>query len=306
MDTAATQLSDQVKDLNLEPYVLELEADGLTVVPPGVTGVSAGLFDRCTDVLLAQFTAMTGGCPISIEAGPEGELSWPKRTASPLATKDAPPPTQMLIQQLLQLDRCFRDLTVNPVVDALIDHLVGGHPIMGGKQRRLSSTNSFVKWQGEYGYGPNLGLHCDQGANPLPWGSRALTANATWCLTEYTLEDGALAYVPGSHRSNAHPGPGAAKAAKPVVCPRGSVIVWPGSTWHGAYPKQTPGLRLNAVAYYRHQAVLPQENMKVTMRDEPWDDCANPAMMRELIGFDDIFPYEAQNQPVPTLASAAA
>ena len=306
METAATQISDEVKDLNLESYVLELEADGLTVVPPEVTGVSAEFFDRCTDVLLTQFTAMTGGCPISIEAGPVGELSWPERPAGPLAPKDAPPPTQMLIQQLLQLDRCFRDLFVNPVVDALIDHLVGRAPIMGGKMRRLSSTNSFVKWQGEYGYGPSLGLHCDQGANPLPWGSRALTANATWCLTEYTLEDGALAYVPGSHRSNAHPGAGAAKAAKPVVCPRGSVIVWPGSTWHGAYPKQTPGLRLNAVAYYRHQAVLPQENMKVTMRDEPWDDCDNPAMMRELIGFDDIFPYEAQNQPVPTLASAAA
>ena len=306
METTATQLSDEVRDLGLEPYVLELEADGLTVVPPEVTGVSGEFFDRCTDVLLTQFTAMTGGCPISLEAGPEGELSWPERPAGPLAPKDAPPPTQMLIQQLLQLDRCFRDLFVNPVVDALIDHLVGGHPMLGGKQRRFSSTNSFVKWQGEYGYGPNLGLHCDQGGNPLPWGSRALTANATWCLTEYTLEDGALAYVPGSHRSNAHPGPGAAKAAKPVVCPRGSVIVWPGSTWHGAYPKQTPGLRLNAVAYYRHQAVLPQENMRVTMRDEPWDDCDNPAMMRELIGFDDIFPYEAQNQPVPTLASAAA
>jgi len=306
METAATQISDEVKELNLESYVLELEADGLTVVPPEVTGVNAEFFDRCTDVLLTQFTAMTGGCPISVDAGPEGELSWPARPASRLAPKDAPPPTQMLIQQLLQLDRCFRDLFVNPVVDALIDHLVGGHPMMGGKQRRLSSTNSFVKWQGEYGYGPNLGLHCDQGGNPLPWGSRALTANATWCLTEYTLEDGALAYVPGSHRSNAHPGPGAAKAARPVVCPRGSVIVWPGSTWHGAYPKKTPGLRLNAVAYYRHQAVLPQENMRVTMKDQPWDDCDNPAMMRELIGFDDVFPYETQNQPVPTLVSAAA
>ena len=170
METAATQISDEVKELNLESYVLELEADGLTVVPPEVTGVSAEFFDRCTDVLLTQFTAMTRGCPISLEAGPEGELSWPERRASALAPKDAPPPTQMLIQQLLQLDRCFRDLFVNPVVDALIDHLVGGHPAMGGKQRRLSSTNSFVKWQGEYGYGPNLGLHCDQGANPLALG----------------------------------------------------------------------------------------------------------------------------------------
>ena len=308
MQTTATQLSDDVKRLDLERYVLELETDGLTVVPAEVTGVTPALFDRCTEVLLARFTAMTG-CPISLEAGPEEDLAWPaprKTNRVTLMPKDAPPPTQMLIQQLLQLDRAFRDLFVNPVVDALIDHLMGRGPVNDAKMRRLSSTNSFVKWQGDYGYGPNLGLHCDQGANPLPWGSRALTANATWCLTEYTLEDGALAYVPGSHRSNAHPGPNSREAAKPVVCPRGSVIVWPGSTWHGAFPKQTPGLRLNAVAYYRHQAVLPQENMKVTMRDQPWEDCDNPAMLRELIGFDDVFPYEAQNQPVPKLASAAA
>ena len=308
MESAATQISDEVKALDLERHVLELETDGLTVVPPQVTGVTAEMLDHCTEVLLAKFTAMTGGCPISLAEGPQGELRWPAPAKSGLASlrpKDAPPPSQMLIQQLLQLDRCFRDLFVNPAVDALIDHLIGRGAIGGQKMRRLSSTNSFVKWQGEYGYGPNLGLHCDQGANPLPWGSRALTANATWCLTEYTQDHGALAYVPGSHRFNAHPTAGSAKIAKPVECERGAVIVWPGATWHGAYPKLTPGLRLNAVAYYRHQAVLPQENMKVTMRDEPWEDCDNPAMLGELIGFDDVFPYQEQNQPVPQLARAA-
>ena len=304
MQTAATEISDEAKQLGLERYILELETDGLTVVPPEVTGVAPAAFERCTEVLLAKFTAMTGGCPISLAKGPEEALHWPDPRGSALRPKDAPPPTQMLIQQLLQLDRCFRDLFVNPVVDALIDHMIGRGP-GGARMRRLSSTNSFVKWQGDFGYGPHLGLHCDQGGNPLPWGARALTANATWCLTEYTEELGALAYVPGSHRANAHPGAGAAKRARPVVCPPGAVIVWPGATWHGAYPRLKPGLRLNAVAYYRHQSVLPQEIMKVTMREEPWQDCCDPDRLRELIGFDDVFPYEAQNQPVPVLASAA-
>ena len=307
MENAATQISDEVKALGLERHVLELETDGLTVLPPEATGVDGALLERCTEQLLARFTEVTGGCGISLAEGPTGELAWPEVKQGLLAQrgKDAPPPSQMLIQQLLQIDRCFRDLFVNPAVDALIDHLMGRVPGTGARFRRLSSTNSFVKWQGDYGYGPNLGLHCDQGANPLPWGSRALTANATWCLTEYTEEGGALAYVPGSHRFNAHPGAAAAKSAKPVVCPAGSVIVWPGATWHGAYPKRTAGLRLNAVAYYRHQAVLPQENLIVTMADQPWQDCDDPAMLRELIGFDDVFPYQSQNQPVPKLAAAA-
>lgn len=306
MKPTANQLSKEVQELNLERYVLELETDGLTVVPAQATGVDMALLERCTQALLAKFTELTGGCPISLEEGPTAELHWPTPAGglASLRPKDAPPPSQMLIQQLLQIDRCFRDLFVNPAVDALIDHMVGRTGGANGKRmRRLSSTNSFVKWQGEYGYGPNLGLHCDQGANPLPWGPRALTANATWCLTDYTKEDGALAYVPGSHRSNAHPPADAAKLARPAECPAGSVIVWPGTTWHGAYPKRTPGLRLNAVAYYRHQAVLPQEIMKVTMQDQPWEDCADPELMEELIGFKDDFPYQAQNYPLPTLAA---
>ena len=204
----------------------------------------------------------------------------------------------MLIQQLLQLDRCFRDLFVNPVVDTLIGYLFGYNSTSDHRDWRYISTNSFVKWQGDFGYVPHLGLHCDQGANPLPWGHTALTANATWCLTDYTKADGALAYVPGSHKSNADPNhPFAAEG------PVGSVIIWPESTWHGAFPKQTKGLRLNAVAYYRHASVLPQENMKVTMRDQPWDDCDDPKMMKSLIGFDDKFPYERQSEVVPQLES---
>ncbi len=301
METAATKISDEVRKLGLERYLLELETDGFTIVPPAVTGVTSEALDRCTEVLLARFTEMTGGCPISIEEGPTGELTWPERQPG---EDKAPEPTQMLIQQLLQLDRCFRDIIVNPVADALIDHMMGR--LRGQRMRRLSSSNSFVKWQGDTGYGPSLGLHCDQGANPLPWGRTALTANATWCLTDYTKEGGALAYVPGSHKSNMHPiPPTAARGAVAAEAARGSVLIWPGSTWHGAFPKQTKGLRLNTVAYYRYASVLPQENLMATMRDQPWQDCDDPEMMRELLGFDDKFPYLVQSERVPKLATAS-
>ena len=300
-------LGKAIRDLDLERYVLELESDGLTVVPPNITGVTVAQLDRCTEVLLARFTAMTG-CPISLEKGPEAELAWPApdpNRASLRPRECATAPTQMLIQQLLQLDRCFRDLAVNPVADALIDHVSGPDPA-GGRARRLSSTNAFVKWQGDYGYGPGLGLHVDQGANPLPWGRTALTSNATWALTDYTRQDGALAYVPESHKMISPPTqPLATKMAQPLECPRGSLIVFQGTTWHGAFPKRTPGLRLNAVSYYRHVSVLPQENLKVSMVDQPWQDCDNPKLMRELIGFDDEFPYTTQSQPVAKLARPA-
>ena len=76
------------------------------------------------EVLLEKFTEMTG-CPISLANGPEAELEWPEGENNLLAGAGAPDPTQMLIQQLLQVDRHFRDLCVNPVVDALINLMMG-------------------------------------------------------------------------------------------------------------------------------------------------------------------------------------
>ncbi|MEE2782181.1 MAG: phytanoyl-CoA dioxygenase family protein [Pseudomonadota bacterium] len=299
MKTVTTDLSDDIIRFGLEQYALELESEGLTIIPPEVTGVTPELIDRCTNILLEKFELMTG-CPITVEDGPLEPLEWPHGGRAAFSDKEnAPDPTQALLQQLLRFDRCFRDLAVNPIVDALVDQMMGPAR-QGGRARRLSSANSFIKWDGEFGYGPSLGLHCDQGSNPLPWGSTALNANATWTLTEYTKEGGALAYVPGSHRSNAHPVlPNDAEKACAAEAPRGSVILFPGTTWHGAFAKKTPGLRLCAVTYYRHESVLPQELMRISMADEPWDDCDNPELMRELIGFDDSFPYTEQGFPLP-------
>lgn len=310
MQTAISEPVNEVESLGLDQYARELDNDGITTVPPEVTGITSEFMDHCVEVLLNRFTEMTGGCPITLDDGPTGKLSWPENNTSVLRDKNAPAePTQMLIQQLLQLDRCFRDLAVNPVVDALIDHMMGPvssiMPVLG-KARRLSSTNSFVKWQGDYGYGKQLGLHCDQAASPLPWGTTSRTANATWCLTNYSKKDGALAYVPGSNKLLSHPTqPEAAEQALAIEAPRGSVIIFAGTTWHGAFPKLTPGLRLNAVSYYRHVSTLPQENLKITMRDQPWEDCDNPELMGELIGFKDKFPYEVQSETVPTYLAAS-
>ncbi len=86
----------------------------------------------------------------------------------------------------------FRDLAINPVAVALIRFLVGA------RDSRFSRHHAFIKWLGEYGYGPNLGMHGDQISSPLPWGRTRLTANMNWCLTEYAHERGAFGGVPAS------------------------------------------------------------------------------------------------------------
>jgi hypothetical protein len=303
--------TNDITKLGLEQHAFQLDDAGLTIVPPEKTGVPSEKIDRAVDAILARFTEVTGGCPISIEEGPMGELEFAqgRKSRFPGMEDNQPKPTQTTVGQLIKLDRSIRDLAVNPVANALIDYIVGpegnnapqepGEP--PPKARRLSNGGTaFIKWQGEYGYGANLGLHCDQNGSAMPWGRNSLACNAMWCLTEYSKEGGALCYVPGSHKSMKVPtGANEAHLAVPVEAPRGSLVVWHGATWHGAFPKQTPGLRLNATLYYRHLMVMSQENLRITMEDEPWDDCGNPELMRDLIGFDDRFPYSKPGRKWP-------
>ena len=295
-DTARTRLAPEIAQLGLEEYVLQLEVDGLAVVPPEVHGVVDAQIDELADLVLAESEAIVG-CPFDLDEGPRGEIEFPvpDHVLAELAGEEAlGAPSQFLIQQLCRLHRSFRDLAVNPVAVALIRHMIGPNAT------RFSSHNAFVKWQGDYGYGPNLGLHCDQLAVPLPWGRNALTANTNWCLTEYTHEGGALAYVPGSHRRMTPPTfPDAVRRAVPCEAPKGSLIVFHGATWHGAFPKQTPGMRLMISNYYRHLMVLPQEEFRNNFDRALADDCVDPTLFHALCGFDDEFPYVEQSERVP-------
>ncbi|MEM7020166.1 MAG: phytanoyl-CoA dioxygenase family protein [Pseudomonadota bacterium] len=293
----AEKRSERIRELGLEPYVMELEADGLTVVPPEVHGFPMDRFDDMIEHLLTRAEEMIG-CKFTLDKGPHAELKFASNSTG--ISEGGGPPNQFLIQQLARQARVFRDLALNPVAVALIQYMIGQ------RATRFSSNNSFLKWQGDYGYGPALGLHVDQTALPLPWGRTALTANTNWCLTDYTFEGGALAYVPGSHRTGTRPDSGAAKRAVPVEAPKGSVIIFHGATWHGAFPRQLPGMRISIANYYRHAMVTSQEDIQGTFPQELADDCDNPALFKALAGFEDEFPYKQQRYPLPSVVSEVA
>lgn len=283
----------EIAELGLEPYVLQLEVDGLAVVPPEVHGVTEARIDRLVELLLARCEELVG-CGFTLDEGPLTPVRFPKEAGSTFSDEDGRL-SQFLIQRLASYHRAFRDLAIEPVAVALIRHLIGP------KSTRFSSHNSFIKWQGEFGYGSNLGLHADQTAIPPPWGRRALTANTNWCLTDYTLDGGALAYVPGSHRNGFRPQfPQATEAAVPVEAPKGSLIVFHGATWHGAFPRTIPGMRISIANYYRHVMITSQEDIKGSFDRSLADDCADPELFRALAGFDDVFPYAQQSELVPT------
>ena len=291
-----TRLSPQIQELELEQFVLQLEVDGLCVVPPERTGVAPETINAIAEQLLSEAQEVVG-CEFDLNEGPKAELTMSAdENVIAQFSGDRGEPTQFLVQQLCARDRLFRDLALNPVGVALIRHLIGQNAT------RFSSHNAFIKWQGEFGYGQNLGLHCDQMAVPRPWGRNALTANTNWCITDYSLDGGALAYVPGSHRRMEPPRfPEAVELAVPVEAPAGSLIVFHGATWHGAFPRLTAGMRLSIANYFRHYMVLPQDDIKNLFPQELAEDCDDPDMFKFLAGFADEFPYSQQTERVPRL-----
>ncbi len=140
-----------------EKAAVELAERGLTVVPRAVHGVTAEQIDHLADCILARVEEMTGS-KFTVEEGPLGTLVYdiPKDSAFAMLTKAK----QFLVHRIAHIDRGFRDLAVNPVQTVLIRHMMGDGA-------RFSSFNCFVKWPGEFGMGPNLGLHQDQGGVPV-------------------------------------------------------------------------------------------------------------------------------------------
>ena len=284
---------------DLTPYFQELDERGYAVVPPAVTGVTMAMVDELVQRLLDKSEQLVG-CKFTVEEGPERELDYGGFQGF-LERISGAAPSQFQLMQLCTYHRAFRDLAVNPVANALVDHLFGAGVDIGvgapSSPARFSSHNCFVKWAGD-GYGESLGLHADQAGIPLPWGDEALNANCNWCLTDYTREGGAFACVPGSHRRKCRPPlPECVAEAVAVECPRGSLIAFHGALWHGAFPKKTPGLRVTIANFYRHMAILPQDDIPNHFPKALADDCADPALFKRLAGFGS--PYQSQVYPLP-------
>ena len=93
-------LGNAIRELNLETYVLELEVNGLTVVPPEVHGFGMGRVDRMVEIILERAEAMTGS-PFSLNEGPGAELKFPSGRASTFS-EEGGKPSQFLIQTARQ------------------------------------------------------------------------------------------------------------------------------------------------------------------------------------------------------------
>ncbi len=265
---------NRIKELGLESHVIDIDTYGFTVIPP--EKVAPPEFLKRIRGTVLKIAEERTGVALSLDANAEPG----KYKAQPQR------PGQFLLYYLLMADEIFEEWVMNPALHTLMDYLMHG-------QQQLSSLTSFIKWNGG-SYGEGLGLHSDCPPNrdgALPPSSDV--ANAAYCLTDYTLENGALAIVPGSHRKCRHPVPGeGVKEAVPVEGPAGSLIVWHGNVWHGAFPKTTDGLRMNVTSYHCQKRLKTQEAYQWRVTEEMLE--RNPPEFARLVAADDTMGWDKE------------
>jgi ectoine hydroxylase-related dioxygenase (phytanoyl-CoA dioxygenase family) len=249
-----------IRELGLESNLAELEAFGFTVVENALSTEQVEYFRaRIIEISEARM-----GRKLDLENETEhAETAF--------------------IPYLLYKDKRFKESVTNPKTLTLISYLLGQHCI-------LSSLGCHLKGPG----GKGLLLHSDTSNGiPDPFSPYSHVANCNYALTDYTEAGGALAMVPGSHRHFRQPtkyekgldGNERYEHVIPIEVPAGSAIVWHGNTWHGSFPRKTPGLRINLSNYFCREYIAPQEDYRNTVPADFLDGETDKRLAR-LLGSD--------------------
>jgi len=106
-------------------------------------------------------------------------------------------------------------------------------------------------------------IHADDQILPLPKPHPATVCNTMWALTDFTEENGATRIIPGSHLGSESPNPLQSYDSIPAEMPKGSVLVWHGSLWHGGGANTTGTRRVGIAMNYCAGYIRQQENQQL-------------------------------------------
>ena len=106
-------------------------------------------------------------------------------------------------------------------------------------------------------------IHADDQVIPIPKPHVAVICNTMWALTDFTEQNGATRLCPGTHRADRSPIPFEEVPSIPAEMPRGSVLVWHGSLWHGGGANRSSARRLGLAMNYCAGYLRQQENQQL-------------------------------------------
>jgi ectoine hydroxylase-related dioxygenase (phytanoyl-CoA dioxygenase family) len=158
--------------------------------------------------------------------------------------------TNQRIWNLLSRSPVFVDLAEHPIALRLLRCVLGWPMLLGNISGNITGPG------GVAGH-----LHADQIFVPQPWPAAPQGANAAWCIDDFTVENGATRFVPGSHLLNRLPLDTDRVDAIPMEAPAGSLVVFDSRVWHQTGPNTTTDCRRAAVfGWYTRPIYRTQEN----------------------------------------------
>jgi ectoine hydroxylase-related dioxygenase (phytanoyl-CoA dioxygenase family) len=126
-------------------------------------------------------------------------------------------------------------------------------------------------------------IHADDQLIPIPKPHVPIVCNTMWALTDFTDENGATRIIPGSHLRDHSPDFFGHYDSIPAAMPKGSVMVYHGSLWHGGGTNRTERRRVGVAMNYCAGYIRQQENQQLGI---PREIAAQFApRLQELVGY---------------------
>ena len=252
-DASLSRILDRIDLLRLKDHMIELDAEGYTIIRGELSET--------------QIEQAKAAIRKRVEADTGNRIDLEKATADDFEN-------MTYVPYMLYDDEIFEEILMQERPLALITYLLGESCV-------LSSMGCHFKGMGEMGALP---LHSDNGNGiPQPFPSYSLCANVNYALTPYSKQAGALAILPGSHRLARSPTAAEMSLSGDTANPKavamdlapGDAVVWQGNTWHGSFPRQIPGIRVNLAVFFARQFIATQEQHKGVVPQAVLDRHAN-------------------------------
>lgn len=176
------------------------------------------------------------------------------------------------IYNLLALGEIFQRIPVHPNVLPIVEGVLDPGCL-------VSSLSSISIDPGEIAQP----IHADDQVMPVAKPHAPFVCNSMWALTDFTEENGATRIIPGTHKADASPNYGQHYDSIPAEMPKGSVLIWHGSLWHGGGANNSGARRVGIAMNYCAGYIRQQENqqlgipLEIVRRFEP--------RLQELCGF---------------------
>jgi ectoine hydroxylase-related dioxygenase (phytanoyl-CoA dioxygenase family) len=175
------------------------------------------------------------------------------------------------IYNLLARDPLFARVPVHPSVLPIVEGVLDPGCL-------ISSLSSIAIDPGEIAQP----IHADDMVIPLEKPHASIVCNSMWALTDFTAANGATRLVAGSHKRG-NPDYGGTYDSIPAEMPKGAVLIWDGSLWHGGGANTTGERRTGIAMNYCAGFIRQQENQQLGLSPELVKGF--PPRLRELVGY---------------------